>query len=125
MKRTRDNHGAAFKAQVALVACTGDKTLAELAAHFGVHPTQITDWKRHLLERVADVFGGTTHFCTEAVQEAVTNYGAPTIFNTDQGCQFTSLECTGILKAHGIQIRMDGTDCWRDPIPPSFGPGSH
>jgi transposase len=61
MKRTRGNHGAAFKAQVALVACTGDKTLAELAAHFGVHPTQITDGKRHLLERVADVFGGTTH----------------------------------------------------------------
>ena len=61
MKRTRRNHGAAFKAQVALAACTGDKTLAELAAHFGVHPTQITDWKRHLLERVADVFGGTTH----------------------------------------------------------------
>lgn len=50
----------------------------------------------------------TTDFCTEAVQEAVTNYGAPTIFNTDQGCQFTSLEFTGILKEHGIQISMDG-----------------
>ena len=59
MKRTRRNHGAAFKAQVALAACKGDKTLAELAEHFQVHPTQITEWKRHLLERVADVFGGT------------------------------------------------------------------
>ena len=60
MKRTRRNHGAAFKAQVALAAVKGDKTLAELAEHFGVHPTQITEWKRHLLERVADVFGGTS-----------------------------------------------------------------
>src|SRR5882762_5172851 len=44
-----------------LEGCKGDKTLAELAEHFGVHPTQITEWKRHLLERVADVFGGPTH----------------------------------------------------------------
>ena len=61
MKRTRRNHGAAFKSQVALAACKGDKTLAELAEQFGVHPTQITEWKRYLLERVADVFGGTAH----------------------------------------------------------------
>ena len=59
MKRTRRNHGAAFKAQVALAACKGDKTLAELAEQFGVHSIQITEWKRHLLEQVADVFGGT------------------------------------------------------------------
>jgi len=50
MKRTRRNQGAAFKAQVALAVCKGDKMLAELAEHFGVHPTQITEWKRHLLE---------------------------------------------------------------------------
>ena len=42
MKRTRRNHGAAFKAQVALAAVKGDKTLAELAEQFSVHPTQIT-----------------------------------------------------------------------------------
>ena len=58
MKRTRRNHGAAFKAQVALAAVKGNKTLAELAAQFSVHPTQITDWKPHLLVRAADVFGG-------------------------------------------------------------------
>jgi transposase len=60
MKRTRRNHGAAFKAQVALAAVKGDKTLAELAEHFSVHPTQITEWKQQLLARAADVFGGTT-----------------------------------------------------------------
>jgi transposase len=59
MKRTRRNHGAAFKAQVAFAACKGDKTLAELATQFGVHPTQITEWKQHLLARAVDVFGGT------------------------------------------------------------------
>ena len=58
MKRTRRNHGATFKAQVALAAVKGDKTLAELAEQFGVHPTQITEWKQQLLERAADVFGG-------------------------------------------------------------------
>lgn len=59
MKRTRRNHGAAFKAQVALAACKGDKTLAELAEQFRVHSTQITEWKQQLLARAADVFGGT------------------------------------------------------------------
>ena len=44
MKRTRRNHGAAFKAQVAFAACKGDKTLAELATQFGVHLTQIKEW---------------------------------------------------------------------------------
>ena len=61
MKSTRRNHGATFKAQVAVAAVKGDKTLAELAEQFGVHPTQITDWKQHLLARAGDVFGGTTH----------------------------------------------------------------
>ena len=59
MKRTRRNHGAAFKAQVALAAAKGDKTLAELAEQFSVHPTQITESKQQLLGRAADVFGGT------------------------------------------------------------------
>ena len=60
MKRTRHNHGAAFKVQVAFAAFKGDKTLAELATQFGVHPTQITDWTPHLLERASEVLGGTT-----------------------------------------------------------------
>ena len=59
MKRTRRNHGATVKAQVALAAINGHKTVAELAEQFQVHPTQITEWKQQLLTRAADVFGGT------------------------------------------------------------------
>ena len=59
MKSTRRNHGAMFKAQVALAAVKSDKKLAELAEQFRVHPTQITEWKQQLLARTADVFGGT------------------------------------------------------------------
>lgn len=49
-----------------------------------------------------------TGFCIEALQEALTTYGAPTIFNTDQGSQFTSEAFTGVLKKHNICISMDG-----------------
>ena len=81
-----------------------------------VYLCAVMDWasRRVLAWRLSNTL--TTDFCTEAVQEAVTNYGAPTLFNTDQGCQFTSLEFTGILKEHGIQISMDGTGCWRDNV---------
>jgi transposase len=56
-RRPRRNHTAAFKAKVALAALKGDKTLAELAQQFDVHPNQITDWKTRLQESAAEVFG--------------------------------------------------------------------
>lgn len=59
MNRTRRNHGTTFRAQVALATVKGDKTLAELAEQFSIHPTQITKWTQQLLARAADVFGGT------------------------------------------------------------------
>ena len=58
MKRTRRNHAPGFKAQVALAAIRGDKTLAELAEHFEVHPNEISEWKQQLTAAAADVFGG-------------------------------------------------------------------
>ena len=56
-KRNRRTHSPAFKAKVALAAVKGDRTLAELAQQFDVHPNQITTWKSQLLEGAADVFG--------------------------------------------------------------------
>ena len=55
-KRTRRNHGAAFKAKVALEAIKGEQTLVELAERFQVHPNQITEWKKQLLDRASEVF---------------------------------------------------------------------
>jgi transposase-like protein len=52
-KRPRRNHSPAFKAKVALAAVKGDKTLAELAQQFDVHPNQITQWKAQLLSGAA------------------------------------------------------------------------
>ena len=56
-KRPRRNHTASFKAKVALAAVKGEKTLAELAQQFDVHPNQITQWKAQLFEGAAGVFG--------------------------------------------------------------------
>jgi transposase-like protein len=52
-KRTRRNHSPAFKAKAALAAVKGEKTLAELAQQFDVHPNQITTWRGQLLEGAA------------------------------------------------------------------------
>ena len=58
MKRTRQKHSAGFKAKVALAAIKGDQTVAELAVHFGVHPNQIHNWRKQLLDGAASVFQG-------------------------------------------------------------------
>ena len=81
-----------------------------------VYLCAILDWasRRVLAWRLSNTL--TTDFCLEAVQEAIARYGPPEIFNTDQGCQFTSLEFTGLLKDQGIQISMDGRGCWRDNV---------
>jgi transposase len=56
-KRTRRTHAPAFKAKVALAAIKGEKTLAELAQQYDVHPNQITAWKGQLVDAAAGVFG--------------------------------------------------------------------
>ena len=56
MAGKRNRHTAAFKAQVALAALKGDRTVNELAGHFGVHPTMIHAWKKQLLQGAEGVF---------------------------------------------------------------------
>ena len=68
-RRVRRNHSPAFKAKVALAAIKGEKTLADLAQQFDVHPNQITQWRSQLLEGAAGVFGS----------EAKSESNAPTI----------------------------------------------
>ena len=58
-RRPRRNHTPVFKSKVALAAIKGDKTVAELAQQFDVHPNQITQWKTQLLERAGVAFEGS------------------------------------------------------------------
>ncbi len=55
-------------------------------------------------------------FCVEALEEALSRYGKPEIFNTDQGSQFTSEEFTDTLSAAGVRISMDGKGRWMDNV---------
>ena len=57
-----------------------------------------------------------TSFCLAALEEAVARFGTPEIFNTDQGCQFTSAAFTGALQGAGIRISMDGRGRWMDNV---------
>ena len=56
MRRKRRVFGGTFRAKVALAAVKGDKTLAELASHFDVHPNQVSAWRKELIERAAELF---------------------------------------------------------------------
>lgn len=56
MKKIRKSHSEAFKAKVALEAAKGERTMAELSREYGVHPMQISKWKRLLLERLPEIF---------------------------------------------------------------------
>lgn len=66
MSKTRRNHSPQFKAKVAVEALQGEKTVHEIAAKYQVHPTQVTQWRRQLIEQAADVFAGKSAATTEA-----------------------------------------------------------
>jgi len=76
----------------------------------------IMDWasRKVLSHRLSNSLD--THFCVEALEEALKKYPCPEIFNTDQGSQFTSFAFTGILKNHDIKISMDGRGRWMDNV---------
>ena len=69
--RKRRNHDAGFKARVALEALKGERTVSELAAEYGVHPTMIHQWKKSLLEGAADIFERGSRKPAEVDEETV------------------------------------------------------
>jgi putative transposase len=92
-----------------------DITYIPLAKGF-VYLTVVLDWysRKVLSWRVSNTMD--TSFCLEVLDEALSRYGSPDIFNTDQGSQFTSEAFTTRLKEKGIQISMDGKGSWRDNV---------
>jgi len=76
----------------------------------------IMDWatRKVLSWRLSNTLD--TSFCVEALKEALFKYGAPEIFNTDQGCQFTSEKFTSVLKTWNVRISMDGKGRFKDNI---------
>lgn len=77
-------------------------------AHGFVYLVAIIDWysRKVLAWELSNTLDGG--FCVECLEAALELYGAPEIFNTDQGCQFTATAFTDVLKQHGIKISMDG-----------------
>jgi len=85
-------------------------------AHGFLYLVAIMDWysRKVLAWRVSNSMDSA--FCVEALSEALERYGAPQIFNTDQGAQFTSAAFTGVLKDHQVTISMDGRGRWLDNV---------
>jgi putative transposase len=92
-----------------------DITYIPMARGF-VYLIAIVDWfsRRVLSWRLSITL--ETDFCVEALEEALARFGAPEIFNTDQGSQFTSIAFTGVLLREKIAISMDGKGAWRDNV---------
>ena len=94
---------------------TSDITYIPMAKGF-CYLVAVMDWasRKVLSWRLSNTLD--TSFCTEALEEAITRYGRPQIFNTDQGSQFTSDAFTSILTTHDIRISMDGRGRWMDNV---------
>jgi putative transposase len=84
-----------------------DITYIRLARGF-VYLVAVIDWysRKVLAWRVSNTLD--SGFCVDCLEQALRTHGYPEIFNSDQGCQFTSDAFTGVLKRHGIAISMDG-----------------
>jgi putative transposase len=81
-----------------------------------VYLVAIREWfsRRVLSWRVSNSM--TVDLCVEALEEAIARYGAPEIFNTDQGSQFTAASFINVLQCNKIRISMDGRGAWRDNV---------
>ncbi|MBA2788513.1 IS3 family transposase [Mycobacterium canettii] len=85
-------------------------------AHGFMYLVAVMDWysRKVLCWRLSNTMD--TSFCIDALTAAIEAYGAPEMFNTDQGAQFTSEAFTGVLNRHGITISMDGRGRWMDNV---------
>jgi putative transposase len=85
-------------------------------AHGFVYLAAIIDWfsRRVLAWRISNTLDVV--FCIEALEQALSRWGSPEIFNSDQGSQFTSEEFVGLLLREGIRVSMDGKGRWRDNV---------
>jgi putative transposase len=92
-----------------------DITYIPMARGF-VYLAAVMDWasRKVLAWRVSITM--QADFCVEALEEAISRYGAPGIMNTDQGSQFTGHEFTKVLQDNSIEISMDGKGAWRDNV---------
>ena len=92
-----------------------DLTYIPMARGF-IYLAAVVDWfSRRVLAWKLSITMDVS-FCIEALEEALSRNEKPEIFNTDQGCQFTSEAFTGRLKEEGIRISMDGKGRWRDNV---------
>jgi putative transposase len=84
--------------------------------HGFLYLVAVMDWatRKVLSWRVSNTL--EADFCIEALEEALERFGKPEIFNTDQGSQFTSPRFTGVLRAAGVRISMDGRGRWMDHV---------
>jgi len=92
-----------------------DVTYVPMARGF-LYLVAIMDWysRKVLSWRLSNTLDADS--CVEALEEALITYGTPEIFNTDQGCQFTSEAFTGVLKRANVAISMDGKGRWLDNV---------
>ena len=120
-------HGSAMRAQglsLSAPQAGGNAAQPGLGDRHRLHPMArgfvyliaIVDWfsRRVLSWRLSITL--ETDFCIEVLEEALARFGAPEIFNTDQGSQFTSVAFTSVLHREKIAISMDGRGAWRDNV---------
>jgi transposase-like protein len=69
MKRQRKQYSADLKAKIAVEAVKGQRTIQEIASQYGIHPSQVTQWKKQLVESAAEIFSNGRDHATEADEQ--------------------------------------------------------